>query len=108
MNGVISQRGGPAVNTGLIFHSVDDTTAAMPSPIPSPAPAPPTLLTRALSHGFSTVLAASSPLLANASVGRRGGMGMEPAYPAILATHLCDNRRIRPVQVGRARRAALA
>ena len=53
--------------------------------------------------GFSTVLAASSPLLANASVGRRGGMGMEPAYPEVPATHLCDNHGIRPVQVGRAR-----
>jgi hypothetical protein len=29
-------------------------------------------------------------------------MGMEPAYPAIPASHLCDNRRIRPVQVGKA------
>mgnify|MGYP006932642758 CR=1 FL=1 len=48
--------------------------------------------------GFSTVLAASSPLLANASAGRRGGMGMEPAYPEVLATHLCDNHGIRPVQ----------
>jgi hypothetical protein len=52
--------------------------------------------------GFSTVLAASFPLLANASVGRRGGMGMEPAYPVVLITHLCDNRRIRPVQMGKA------
>ena len=51
--------------------------------------------------GFSTVLAASFPLLANASVGRRGGMGMEPAYPEVLATHLCDNHGIRPVQVGK-------
>jgi hypothetical protein len=31
-------------------------------------------------------------------------MGMEPAYPAVLATHLCDDRRIRPVQIGRAGR----
>jgi hypothetical protein len=54
-------------------------------------------------HGFSTVLAASSPLLANASAGRRGGMGMEPAYPEVPATHLCDNHGIRPVQVGKAR-----
>ena len=30
-------------------------------------------------------------------------MGMEPAYPEVLATHLCDNHGIRPVQVGRAR-----
>ena len=29
-------------------------------------------------------------------------MWMEPAYPAVLITHLCDDRRIRPVQVGRA------
>jgi hypothetical protein len=35
------------------------------------------------SLGFSTVLAASSPLLASASAGRRGGTGMEPAYPAV-------------------------
>ena len=35
------------VNIGLIFHSVDATIAAMPSPIPSPAPAPPTLLSHA-------------------------------------------------------------
>ena len=41
---------------------------------------------RQLTHGlarFSTVLAANSPLLASALAGRRGGMGMEPAYPAI-------------------------
>jgi hypothetical protein len=30
-------------------------------------------------------------------------MGIEPAYPVVLITHLCDNRRIRPVQVGKAR-----
>ena len=35
-------------------------------------------------------------------------MGMEPAYsvpsyPVVPATHLCDNRRIRPVQAGKAR-----
>jgi hypothetical protein len=29
----------------------------------------------------ATVLAASFPLLASALAGRRGGMGMEPAYP---------------------------
>jgi hypothetical protein len=29
-------------------------------------------------------------------------MGMDPAYPAVLATHLCDDRGIRPVQIGRA------
>ena len=27
-------------------------------------------------------------------------MGMEPAYPEVPATHLCDNHGIRPVQVG--------
>ena len=54
-------------------------------------------------HGFSTVLAASFPLLASSWAGRRGGMGMEPAYPAIPATHLCDDRGMRPVQVGKAR-----
>ena len=46
------------VNIGLIFHSVDDTTAAMPSPIPSPAPAPPTLLTHRAS---SQILFAFAP-----------------------------------------------
>jgi hypothetical protein len=45
---------------------------------------------------FSTVLAASFPLLAIASAGRRGGMGMKPAYPAVLITHLCDDRGMRP------------
>ena len=35
---------------------------------------------------FSTVLAASFPLLASALAGRRGGMGMEPAYPAVPIT----------------------
>ena len=29
-------------------------------------------------------------------------MGMDPAYPAVPATHLCDDRGIRPVQVGKA------
>ena len=29
-------------------------------------------------------------------------MGMEPAYPEVPATHLCDNHGIRPVQVGKA------
>ena len=45
-------------------------------------------------YGFSTVLAASFPLLANALAGRRGGMGMEPAYPVVPLTHLCEDGQV--------------
>ena len=43
-------------------------------------------------HGFGGLLAPRFPLLASASADRRGGVGMEPAYPVVPATHLCDDR----------------